>query len=169
MAQRIKCLSAMRETWVQTPQSGRSPGEGNGNPLQYSCLENPIDRGAGQATVHGISESQTQLCNWLSLSLPTTTYMTQAVGYTPLPTLLFYPLLFEHIVWFRPDVEVMALQIMGCIRADGLSFHLWMSGTYFSAWHRVICWTNKCMLYTCYHLMFIFSNSFYDGNLYLWI
>ena len=33
--------------------SGRSPGEGNGNPLQYSCLENPMDRGAWQATVHG--------------------------------------------------------------------------------------------------------------------
>ena len=36
------------------PVSGRSPGEGNGNPLQYSCLENPMDRGAWQATVHGI-------------------------------------------------------------------------------------------------------------------
>ena len=34
---------------------GRSPGEGNGNPLQYSCLENPIDRGAWQATVHGVT------------------------------------------------------------------------------------------------------------------
>ena len=34
---------------------GRSPGEGNGNPLQYSCLENPIDRGAWQATVHGVA------------------------------------------------------------------------------------------------------------------
>jgi len=33
---------------------GRSPGEGNGNTLQYSCLENPIDRGAWQATVHGV-------------------------------------------------------------------------------------------------------------------
>ena len=36
-------------------------GEGNGNPLQYSCLENPIDRGAWQAMVHGVSESQTRL------------------------------------------------------------------------------------------------------------
>ena len=35
------------------PGSGRSPGEGNGNPLQYYCLENPMDRGAWQATVHG--------------------------------------------------------------------------------------------------------------------
>ena len=43
------------------PGSGRSPGEGNGNVLQYSCLENPLDRGARQATVHGVTKSQTQL------------------------------------------------------------------------------------------------------------
>ena len=36
------------------PGSGRSPGEGNANPLQYSCLENPMDRGAWQATIHGV-------------------------------------------------------------------------------------------------------------------
>ena len=39
------------------PGLGRSPGEGNGNPLQYSCLENSMDRGAWQATVHGIAKS----------------------------------------------------------------------------------------------------------------
>ena len=37
------------------PGSGRSPGEGNGNPLQYSCLENPMDRGAWWAAVHGVA------------------------------------------------------------------------------------------------------------------
>ena len=42
------------------PGSGRCPGEGNGNPLQYSCLENPMDRGAWWATVHGVSKRQTQ-------------------------------------------------------------------------------------------------------------
>ena len=40
-----------------TPGSGRSPGEGIGNSLQYSCLENPVDRGAWQATVHGVTKS----------------------------------------------------------------------------------------------------------------
>ena len=40
---------------------GRSPGEGNGNPLQYYCLENSTDRGAWQATVHGVVKSQTRL------------------------------------------------------------------------------------------------------------
>ena len=39
------------------PGSGRSPGGGHGNPLQYSCLENPMDRGAWQAAVHGVAES----------------------------------------------------------------------------------------------------------------
>ena len=43
------------------PGPGRSPGEGNGNPLQYSWLENPMDRGAWQATVHGVAKSWTQL------------------------------------------------------------------------------------------------------------
>ena len=43
------------------PGSGRSPGEGNGNPLQYSCLENPMDREAWQATVHGVAKSRTRL------------------------------------------------------------------------------------------------------------
>ena len=40
----------------------RYPGVGNGNPLQYSCLENSMDRGAWQATVHGVAKSQTPLC-----------------------------------------------------------------------------------------------------------
>ena len=41
------------------PGSGRSPGEGNGNPLQYSCLENPMNRGTWWAAVHGVTESDT--------------------------------------------------------------------------------------------------------------
>jgi len=44
------------------PLSGRSPGEGNGNPLQYSCLKNSMDREVWRATVHGVTKSQTQLC-----------------------------------------------------------------------------------------------------------
>ena len=49
------------------PGSGRSPGEGNGNPLQYSCLENPMDGGAWWATVHGIEKSRTRLSDFTSL------------------------------------------------------------------------------------------------------
>ena len=43
------------------PGSGRYPGEGNGNPLQYSCLGYPMDRGALQVTIHGITKSRTRL------------------------------------------------------------------------------------------------------------
>ena len=46
------------------PGSGRFPGEGNGNPLQYSCLENSMDGGAWWATVNGVAKSQTQLSNF---------------------------------------------------------------------------------------------------------
>ena len=46
------------------PRLGRSPGEGNGNPLQYSCLENSMDGGAWWATVHGVAKSWTQLSNF---------------------------------------------------------------------------------------------------------
>ena len=45
------------------PGSGRYPGGGNGNPLQYSCLEYPMDRGIWWTTVHRVTQSQTQLCN----------------------------------------------------------------------------------------------------------
>ena len=57
LAQRLKRLPAMRSN----PGLGRSPGEGNGNPLQYSCLENPMDGGAWRATVHGVAKSWTRL------------------------------------------------------------------------------------------------------------
>ena len=46
------------------PGLGRSPGEGNGNPLQYSCLENPMDRGAWRDTVHGVAKRQIWLSTW---------------------------------------------------------------------------------------------------------
>ena len=45
----------------RSPRSGRSPGKGHGNPLQYSCLENPMDKGAWWATVHGVTKSWIRL------------------------------------------------------------------------------------------------------------
>ena len=48
------------------PGLGRSPGEGNGNPLQYFCLGNPMDTGAWQATVHRVTKSQTPMTHWLN-------------------------------------------------------------------------------------------------------
>ena len=63
LAQSVKNLPAVQETSCSIgdqgslPGSGSSPGEGNGNPLQYSCLENSMDRGAWWATVHGVAKS----------------------------------------------------------------------------------------------------------------
>ena len=57
----VKSLLAMQETQGSTPGSGRSPGEGNGNPLQYSFLENSMDRGDWEATVHEVTNNRTQL------------------------------------------------------------------------------------------------------------
>ena len=54
IAQLVKNLPPVQKTWLQSPGLGRSPRGGSGNPLQYSCLENPMDRGAWQATVHGV-------------------------------------------------------------------------------------------------------------------
>ena len=59
MAQTIKASAYNAGDPGLIPGSGRSPGERNGNPLQYFCLENPMDRGAWQATVHGVAKSRT--------------------------------------------------------------------------------------------------------------
>jgi len=60
LSDKKKNLSANAGDTYTSPGSGRSLGEGNGNPLQYSCLENPMGRGAWWATVHGVANSQTQ-------------------------------------------------------------------------------------------------------------
>ena len=64
LAQMVKSLPAVQETWVQSLGWEDLPGEGNGNPLQDSCLENPMDRGAWWTTIHGVTKSQTQLSNF---------------------------------------------------------------------------------------------------------
>ena len=78
---RNKHSSARKETACNAgdpgsiPRLGRSPGRGNSNPLQYACLENSTDRGAWQATIHGVPKSQTQLSNFhLSLSQHNTSF-----------------------------------------------------------------------------------------------
>ena len=60
----VKNLPADAGNVGSIPGSGRSPGEGNGNPLQYSCLENPMDRGAWWASVHGVAESRARLSDF---------------------------------------------------------------------------------------------------------
>ena len=64
------------------PELGRSSGEGNGNPLQYSCLENPIDGGAWEAAVHGVAKSRTQLSNFTHFTHCANKLNKQATIYT---------------------------------------------------------------------------------------
>ena len=59
----VKILSANAGDMGSIPRLGRSPGEGHGNPLQYSCLGNPMDRGAWWAVIQGVAKSQVQLAD----------------------------------------------------------------------------------------------------------
>ena len=63
MAQIVKCLPTMNDL-SSSPPLGRLLGEGNGNPLQYPCLENPLDRRTWEAIVHGVAKSGTQLSDF---------------------------------------------------------------------------------------------------------
>ena len=64
------------------PESGRSPGGGNGNPLQYSCQENPVDKGACRATAHGVAKSWTWLCLSSSILYKTAVILERKHVYT---------------------------------------------------------------------------------------
>ena len=71
----VKNLLAKQETRAcLVPRLGRSSGEGNGNPPQYSCLGNPLNRGAWQAIVHGVSKRRTQLSNYTQIHIVTYMY-----------------------------------------------------------------------------------------------
>ena len=66
LAQMVKNLPSIAGDLSLIPVSERSPGEGNGNPLQYYCMENSLDKGARWATAHGIAESN--MTEWLTLN-----------------------------------------------------------------------------------------------------
>ena len=75
--QTVKCLPTIRETRVPSLGQEDPPGEGNGNPLQYSCLENPMHGGAWWATVHGVTKSWTRLSEFTN-----TTTTSQGYGFS---------------------------------------------------------------------------------------
>ena len=70
VAQKVKASAYNAGDQGSIPGSGRSLGGGHGNPLQYSCLENPMDRGAWQATVHGVAELDTTEATQHACMLP---------------------------------------------------------------------------------------------------
>ena len=89
------------------PGSGRSPKEGNGNSLQYSCLENPMNGGAWQATVHGVSKSQTQLSDFTFFPIPDSLWYDDShllwdVGPSPATAMWSHPWSQQTVLWPGP-------------------------------------------------------------------
>ena len=76
------------QTTAQVHSSHTLAGEGNGTPLQYSCLENPMDRGAWKASVHRVAEGQTQLSNFTFTFTFTFTFMRWRRKWQPTPVFL---------------------------------------------------------------------------------
>ena len=88
--------------WI--PGSGRSPGEGHGNLPQYSCLENPMDRGASQATVHGVTKSWT----WMKrLSTHPQQWAVKHLVYF----LLLLPLI-SSACWFQSEISFLVFALI---------------------------------------------------------
>ena len=87
------------------PESGRSPAGGHGNPLQYSCLENSMDRGAWRATVHRVAKSRTQL-KWLSTHNLQFCFFLVAVKYISFDTISLCQN-FSTVNGYKAEVETM--------------------------------------------------------------
>ena len=84
--------------------SGRSPGEGNGNPLLYSCLENPMDRGAWQAIVHRAAELDTTEVSWCTCARAHTHACTHTHTHTHTPLCVADLYLINH-TFLKPDLK----------------------------------------------------------------
>ena len=95
----IKNLPANAGNKGSIPGLGRSPGEGNGNPLQYSCLENPMDGGAWWAAVYGVSQSQTQLKRLSSSSI----------------LKIYFPKPWVHILCFTLFFPILSVNLFFCL------------------------------------------------------
>ena len=106
VAQLVKNPPASAGDVSSIPGSGRSPGEGNGNPLQYSCLENPKDRGAWQATVHGVAESDATELQLMHMLLFT---KLRTLGFFRFPLMSFSPL--GYHMAFSPCVSLVSFDL----------------------------------------------------------
>ena len=101
------------------PGLGRFPGEGNGNPLQYSCLENPMDGEAWWAIVHRVAKSRTQLSNLTNLN-----HVEKGYSYQPLTVMLAFV-----IAYIFPCIEIFFLPC-GFRLFSSMSFHFPLLGCF---------------------------------------
>ena len=106
------------------PRSGRSPGGGHGNPLQYSCLENPMDRGAWRAIVHGVAKSWTQLKR-LSMQEYTEDLQKWSRGSCMLPAQ--FPFNIWHNLRTIINIEKINLHMILFSKVQNLSHHLFFT------------------------------------------
>ena len=97
MAQLVKNLPAGVRDAGSVPGSGRSPREGNGNPLEYSCLGNPVDRGAWRATVHGVAK-ELDTTERLSMHVTPTSHCPQSLAATNLSVSVILSFVIEGVI-----------------------------------------------------------------------
>ena len=121
------CQCRKRKVCSSIPGSGRSPGAGNGNPFQYSCQGNPMDRGAWWATVHGVSKSQRQLSTLIKNFIKVfNTIISFQISYCLKIIKLFYS-------WFTPvSIQIDEFFVFDCYLTWG-SFILKLYPTPFTA------------------------------------
>ena len=109
------------------PGLGRSPGEGNGYPLQYSCLENPTDRGAWRAAAHGVAESRTRLTkqehNRRDANGPSDAMAGPCASCHPAPVSLQLAKYRCFLLYFLPLVSLTALVLSLSVMSNSLQPH----------------------------------------------
>ena len=114
-------LPAMQGDLGFIPGWGRSPEEGNGNPLQYSCLENFMDRGAWWATVHEVTKNQTWLSDWhyhILLNVVINIYGSQLTSYLIVNNWMLSPKIRN-----KTRISAFAISIQHC--TGGSSYSIW--------------------------------------------
>ena len=120
------------QDWSPASRLGRSPRLGNGNPLQYSCLENSTDRGAWQATVPGVAESWTWLSNWAHTRTP--------------------PLKLQVCQWILREGESHRVETGGA--GHHMSTHIFSTAKCHDARQHTCTWLRKCVEYTAWWWLF---------------
>ena len=127
------------------PGSGRSPGEGNGNPLQYSCLENPMDGGACRATVHGVAKSRTRLTDFTFTFQVFLEFLLLHSSPLSWKGHLFWLLVLRGLIGLQRTIQLQLLQ------------HYWLGHRLGLPWYWMVCFGNEqrsfCRFWDCIQVL----------------